>query len=256
MPFPFAAIPAIASAGASIFGGISGKKAAKQQQKLAEQQQKQLQPLIDSAVAQGRQSNMFRQQTGATTLPYISQGGEGIKSVIDFWKPLMSGDTSAINKFLSPERSAINEGYRALLRNLTRFAPRGGGRVSSLAEAEERRQRDLSNLVFGARTRGAEQVGSLNQILAQLGLSGAGIATGGGDALGPLLAQLQGQRGLAEQARTGQSDKLFGALGDVGGLLYDIFNTGKSGGGATRPRVANLPSVNVPGPGSIPLGSR
>lgn len=254
MPFPAiaAAIPAIASAGASIFGGISGKKAAKQQQKFAEAQMRQIQPLIDSAVRQQQQADMFRQQVGGTTIPYIGQGGDQIRSVIDFWKPLMSGDRSAINQFLAPERADINQGYRAFLRSL-QFAPRGGAKVRAALEAEEGRQSQFNKLFFQARTRGAEQVASLSQILAQLGLGGAGIATGGADALGPLLSQLQSQRGLAESSRLAGSEKLLGGLGDVGGLLFDIFS-GKGGAKtATRPRVVGLPSANIPGPGSIPF---
>ena len=45
-----AAIPAAIGAGSSIFGAASGKKQQKKQQQLAEQQLRQIQPLINAAI--------------------------------------------------------------------------------------------------------------------------------------------------------------------------------------------------------------
>ncbi len=234
MPAFLAALPALAAAGGSIFGGISGKSQAKKQEKLARDQMRQLQPLIDTEIAGSQQALRERQRVGQETFPRLQQGGNELAGLAEFWRPLISGDMSAINQFLAPERGAINEGYRALLRNITRFAPRGGGRVSSLVQAEENKQRDLSNLIFGARRTGAEQLQGIAQLLSQLGLQGAGIATGAPSALGPLLGQLTTSQNRAFGAQQAGSEGLQSSLRGVGGLLFDLF---RPGGGASRPIV-------------------
>lgn len=225
-----AAIPAAIGAGSSLIGGIAGKGQAKRQEKMAREQMAQMKPLID-ALIQGRVTSL-KEGRGMLDMskPWMKQGAEGLQGLTDFWKPAMSGNRSAMDMFLSPERRAINQGYQATSDTLTRFAPRGGGRVSSMAQADTARQGRLSDLTFGARREAAGQTQGLMQALAQLGLGGSqtGLgAIGGGDTSG-IFNMLSNQQNRAMQA--GQASN--NAWGSAGSALGQLLGGFKMFGGA------------------------
>lgn len=159
MPIPFMAL---AGLGSSLVGGISGKKAQKKQQELARQQMQFQQNLAQQQMAQ-------QQQLIGQASPFMTGASQAMQDVQGWWTPLLKGNTSAINQFLSPERSAINQGYQSAVGNVARFGPRGGGQVSSLAAGDLARQQQLSNLVFGARQQAAGALGQLGQAQGALG---------------------------------------------------------------------------------------
>ena len=218
-----AAIPAAVGVGGSIIGGIQGKGAAKRQEKLAREQMAMLKPLLD-----------LQTQTGQFALnqskPFIAGAGQGLQDLQQkFYKPLAFGNRSAIDAFLAPERRAINQGYRNVQGNAARFAPRGGGRTSSLVNADWQRQGQLSDLVFNARRQGAQGFGQTSQELGALGtgLLGAGLGAGQQG-----LSLLQNQQGLAQRASENSGQQLAGIGQGLGSLLGMIFKP-KGGGAAS-----------------------
>lgn len=206
------AIPAAVGLGGSIIGGISGKGAAKKQQKLAEQQMAMMKPLLDAQIA-GSQYALTQSK------PFLEGAGQAATDLQNFWKPLVSGNRSAIDQFLAPERRAINQGYKSVSKNLATFGPRGGGRVSSLANADIARQGALSDLVFGARKTGANQLESLAQLLGSLGTSTLSAGLSGGQQ-GFNLLDAQQNRAYDAANRAGRGAALMGqALGSFLGSL-------------------------------------
>ena len=217
------AIPAAVGLGGSLIGGISGKGAAKKQQQLTQQLMQMLQPLIQVAT-QGKQAAL---QTGTAlankSQGYLDTGTGGLTGILkNFWGPLLSGNRSAIDQFLSPERRAINQGYQSTLEDVARFAPRGGGRVASTVKANVQRQGQLSDLVFGARRQAAEGGAGVSNQLAGLGLSGVGTGgqLQGGQDTGSLFSLLNNQMGLTASA--GQSAAA--GLGNIGKQLGDFLS--------------------------------
>jgi hypothetical protein len=214
MPAAVPFIPAAIGAGSSLIGGISGKGAAKRQEKLAREQFALLKPLLE---AQGQAAQFSLQQSK----PFIRGAGQAMMDLQErFYKPLALGNTSSINAFLSKDIGAINRGYRSGVKNTAQFAPRGGGRVSALVQGDMDRQSQISDLIFGARRQGAEGLQNSSQQLGALGtgLLGAGLS-GGNQAT----ALLQNQQGLAQRASERSDDQL-GALGEsLGGFLGSIF---------------------------------
>lgn len=210
-----AAIPAAVGLGGSIIGGISGKGAAKKQQKLAEQQMAMMKPLLDAQIA-GSQYALTQSK------PFLEGAGQAATDLQNFWKPLVSGNRSAIDQFLAPERRAINQGYKSVSKNLATFGPRGGGRVSSLANADIARQGALSDLVFGARKTGANQLESLAQLLGSLGTSTLSAGLSGGQQGFNLLNAQQNRAYDAANRAGGGAASMGQALGSFLGSL-DLF---------------------------------
>lgn len=228
-------VPAAIGLGGSIFSGISGKRAAKKQAQQAAEQYAMLKPLLEAQVKGGQQAIQTGNQQIGQGAGYLSGAQTGLHDLKKFWQPLVSGDRSAIDAFLAPERRAINQGYQATAQNLFRMAPRGGGRVSALANADMNRQGALNDLVFGARREGANQMKDLNQSQGQLGLGQMGVGAnvlGQGLNAGQTLAGIYGnQTARADRASAGAGQQL-GDLGQsLGSFLTDLFQPKRSGGG-------------------------
>lgn len=206
-------IPAAVGLGSSIFGGIKGNKAAKKQQQQADAQMALIKPLMEAQVAGSKYAL-------DTSKPFLQGASQGIADVQKFWQPLMSGNRTAIDQFLSPERRAINSGYDATAQALSKFGPRGGGRISALAKADTKRQGDLSDLVFGGRTKAADTMRDLAGMQGGLGVSTLGAGLSGGSQAYNLFSGLQNR---ADGARAGANQ----AWGDVGSslgtFLTDLF---------------------------------
>lgn len=216
-----AAIPAAIGLGSSVIGGIQGKGAAKKQAKLQEQQYALLKPLLEAQAAGGRYAL-------DQSKPLIEGASQGFSDLRNFWQPLVSGDRSAIDMFLSPERRAINQGYRSAANNLATFGPRGGGRVSALAAADEQRQGRLSDLVFGARREGANQLGNITNAQAGFGSGLLGAGMGAGQQLSGLYNN-QANRAFQQNQITGND---MAGMGEALGKFLGNFKTfGGSGFG-------------------------
>src|SRR5262245_50247051 len=128
-----AMLPAAIGVGSSLIGGISGKGAAKKQQRLAEQQFRQIQPLLNAQIAasqfgldQARQlygpaakqlqdvygtsmdsynkllSNAMSQSGNLMNMstPYLQGAGTALSDLQKFYRPFMTEGASAIERFL------------------------------------------------------------------------------------------------------------------------------------------------------------
>lgn len=232
------AIPAAIGLGGSIFSGISGKSAARRQERMAREQMQRLQPLLDAQIA-GAQFGLREAQPFVSDSRSTLRGaGQALTDLQRFWRPLAMGNRSAIDQFLSPERRSINQGYEATAGQLARFAPRGGGRVTALQGAQRQRQGQLNDLVFGARREGANQLGQLARAFTDLGgqqgglgvgLLGAGL--GGGSQAFNMLGQ---QQNRAFQASNAASQN-WGQIGQqLGGWLTDLFDNNRPGGSSNN----------------------
>lgn len=68
--------------------------------------------------------------------PFLEDGARAIERFLP--------GQATLNKFMAGQLSDINQGYKSASQNIEAFAPRGGGRVSSLANADVDRQRQLT----------------------------------------------------------------------------------------------------------------
>lgn len=135
----------------------------------------QYDPLMGDAL--GRESELYNQGIGLTgtgremigrgrglfdsSLGYLDAASKGLSDVQSFYRPFMFSGRRAIDQFLptaqrtfeniAPEVGNINQGYRSAQENIARFAPRGGGRVSSMARADVDRQKQISDQFFQSR---------------------------------------------------------------------------------------------------------
>lgn len=228
-------IPAAIGLGSSAISGISGKKAAKKQS----QKEAEMMKLVQAQLAQGKEAFGFGKDQVGQGAGYLQGAQTGLGDLKKFWQPLVSGDRSAIDAFLAPERRAINQGFQATSTNLNRMAPRGGGRVSAMANAEVGRQGALNDLVFGARREGANQLSNLNQQQGQLGLGQMGVGAnvmGQGLGVGNATFGLYGnQANRADAANQSAQQTMSGVGNSLGSFLADIFKnkSGSSSGGGS-----------------------
>lgn len=192
----------------------------------------------------------FAEQLGAMT---------GLADLEQAYRPFMQDGARAIEKFLPSQATLqklmagdfanVNQGFKSASENIANFAPRGGGRVSTLANADVQRQRDLTSLGAQGRkdfgqmalnnffqgaegTRGA--LGTRAQIAGDIGQRGLGTI-GAGQQSKQLGIQEFGSKanvGLQQLQSALQALGLAGgAAGNLGQLAQGTLGLGTEGGG-------------------------
>lgn len=259
MPFLAGAAAPLIGAGASIVGGLIGGKGGSKEQKnilknINAALPKALYTAQGDAEKSGMNSNLYRD----LSMPQISQGAEGIKSGyqgVDYGADLLNqsgeyfrgilGGGSALDALLGPQREAITRNYQNSLDTIAR-GTRGGGGLAAIQNFEFNKNRDLMNLIPGARAQAAaglagvgSQIGQLGsarsqigQALGQLGINTANVGASyqglANQNVGNIIGQAQTGAGIAGQ-RAAAGTQLGQDLGDLfGPILLDIFN-GKKG---------------------------
>lgn len=146
----------------------------------------------------------------------------GLGDLRNAYRPFLEGGASAIEKFLPKGQALnrllagqfgdINQGFKSAGENIANFAPRGGGRVSSLANADVKRQQDLN----AARAGGEMNFGGMALQNFFQGAQGTQGALGSQ----AQIAQMLGQQGLGAIGAGQQSQQLgigeFGSKAGVG----------------------------------------
>lgn len=151
---------------------------------------------------------------------------------------LSANDAQAFNALVGNQRTGITKSYQQVLDNVSKFAPRGGGRGAAGMEYDFQKAGQMLEATAAGR---AQAVGQLNQAAGQN--TNAGIQFGqsatqrSGTVLDSIASTLTGQQAnaRANSAANGQSAYQLGQL--LGPMIQDIFKGGGSGGGNTRPRI-------------------
>jgi hypothetical protein len=170
--------------------------------------------------ALGRENQLYGQGQNLmnSSLGYLDAAGRGLGDVQNFYRSFMDSGQRAIDRFLpsaqrtfeniAPEIGNINQGYQSANENIARFAPRGGGRVSSMAKANTDRQKQISDQFFQSRQntqnqglqaafQGAAGQGQTSNSLANLYQS---ALSGGLNTIGTGSNYLTSRGGLAQNA--------------------------------------------------------
>jgi hypothetical protein len=192
------------------------------------------------------------------SLPYLSGAANTLGELQKFYRPFMNDGQRAIDRFLpgnkqvqdlfATEFGNVNQGYRSASENIARFAPRGGGRVSSLARADIDRQKQLSDVYSQGKQsllqlnlqnafQGAQGQQGIANALAQLGLGqgqlGLGTIGQGLNTIGTGTSRLGTEGGLAHNSLS-QALQALGiggqSAGNLGQLASGLFGEGLSGG--------------------------
>lgn len=176
----------------------------------------------------------------ASAAPYFAGATAGLNDLQQFYRPFMFDGQRAIEKFLPSQANLqklmagdfanVNQGFKSASENIANFAPRGGGRVSTIANADVDRQRQLTQL--GSQGR---------QAYLQTGLQSAFQGAQGQQGVSNALAQLgfgKGQLGLGQIGASQQDKQLgiaeFGSKANVGlnQLSQALQSLGLAGGAA------------------------
>jgi hypothetical protein len=205
-----AALPAIISAGAGIFGSLLGGRLSGREKATLGTEDALVQDLISSAGT--------TRKFGEAVLP---EARGGLERAQNFYQKILSGDRAAVSSAAGPEISAIGRSYAGVTRGLGEFAPRGGGTTSAAAASRFAEAGDIARTkesLFQAAPEGlARTSGALGALAEQaLGLSADELRVAGGltaeelNFLGGVSARAQ-QTGLA----AGQG---------LGALLFKFLN--------------------------------
>lgn len=176
----------------------------------------------DKLFQQGDQLRQLGLNELSSASPYFEGARAGLGDLQRFYRPFMFDGQRAIEKFLPSQANLqklmagdfanVNQGFKSASENIANFAPRGGGRVSTMANADVNRQQQLTQL--GAQGR---------QNYLQTGLQSAFQGAQGQQGVSQALAQLglgKGQLGLGQIGAGQQSQQLgiseFGSKANVG----------------------------------------
>lgn len=215
MPVPWGTIGSVAG---SVLGGLlGGGKKMTPEQRLAYEQ----------AVGAGALGLRRAGEIAPYTTGMLGLAQEGYQPAFDYWSRILSGDRSEITSVLSPEIARIGEGYTQARREVGQFAPRGGGRASTLGEIPFRRGRDVSELFATMRPLAAQ---SLGQLAGEAGRLGATTGFLEAQLGGMPISAAQATMPWLEQAKQNWWNRIMqGAKGggEIGSWLGDILETGK-----------------------------
>ena len=214
---------AILSLGGALVGGLAGGSGKKMtdQQRLAYEQ-----AMGAGALGLQRAGDIAPYTTGLLDLAQ-----EGYQPAFDYWSRILSGDRSEMTSVLSPEIARIGEGYTQARREVGQFAPRGGGRASTLGEIPFRRGRDVSELFAKMRPLAAQSLGQLAGEAGRMGVSSGFLEA----QLGGM--PIQAAKVLLDAAAKKKQDwwnrVMAGAqgAGQVGAWLGSTLGAGTKGGG-------------------------
>jgi len=228
--------PLIGLAG-GLLGGLFGGPS-KQQKNLWQEQTNAL-----------RQQQQIAGQSSQLGTQYSNMARQPLQQSLNYWQTLLSGNPNAMMSLLQPEVSQYANANNAALQNISQFAPRGGGRTTSLAELPFTQNRNIANMFASLRPQAAGQVGTLGSELGSLGLAGYGQGNAGyGSAASGYLSQAQQQQNARELQMWTASK--------VGAALYDKFknvdwgNLGGGGGGGGSH--IDWTKLGIPGVGNTP----
>ncbi len=215
-----AILPVAGAIGTSLFGRRSARGAT---ERSSEERGAltSLTGLADQLGTQGSQLFNFG-------LPQLQRSGR-------FFSDILGGSRTAAAAATTPERNRITDIFRGAESGIRRTS-RGGVRDLALAETSRSRAESLASLIPSIRTGAASAAGSLG-----LGATGTGVGAtrAGGGLFANLLGQGQQNRFLGEEVQNR-------AGGDLGGLLFQILQSGgKSGGGSQGATTGGLTSPSM-----------
>lgn len=206
-------------AGVGFVGGLLGSRKSESQKTAEKLHPDVLKALNTNAGAHDETSNQY----GAIALPAIKNAGAYYNSILD------PNNTNAINAVLGPERIALTEGaHSGILKQVAEFAPRGGGRVATQAQALPQLNRSLIELVAKARGGAAQGLLSVGGTAGNLSSAFAGLSANERQAV---LAAIQDIITGGNKQRNQSGAFAAGAAKDIGGLIADIISKTKGGRG-------------------------
>jgi hypothetical protein len=100
---------------------------------------------------------------------FLGKSSAAFQPAMDYWSKLLSGEGGAAASALAPEIRRIGAGYDQTKRNLSQFAPSGGGRSATLGELPFQRNADINNLFSSLRPVAAQNMANIGSQTGQLG---------------------------------------------------------------------------------------
>lgn len=145
---------------------------------------------------------------------YLDSSDDLIKQLTSYLTPILSGDRNAALEAVQPEVRGVLDQYDTALKNVTQFAPRGGGRTGALVDLEAGRGQAVQDLLTGARRDAGDKAQTIAQMLSSMGLN---LNQQGMSQLAQALAALTQKHGSEKES----SSALGGSIGKIlSGLLF------------------------------------
>jgi hypothetical protein len=192
-----ALLPTIIGAGGSALGGwLGGRKSGEEKAALGAQ-----------TSALQSQTKIGEEAAGAGRT-FTGLATPALTNALNFWQTVLGGDRTTLSSLLGPELSRYASGQQQAMSQVSQFAPRGGGRTSTLAEMPFTTARATGDLFSTLRPQAAGQLGSLGTNVAQLGLGAFGVGSG---------AQRDVAQGYLAQVQAAQRNREWATM--IGGKL-------------------------------------
>lgn len=221
MPFLIPALPAIAGAAGSIFGGLLSKKGnlggtSPQQNALNEQQ------LANLKLGKDWATNLFPQGQNLLDLSRSTY-----QVPLNYWTGIAGGNRNAATSMLAPEIQRIQEGEQTSQQAASNIFSRSGGSSTYMLDSMFAPQRAITSLLQTARP---DAMKNLSDLAGRFANTGEGLTrdassllsgvTSGTSSMSRTLMEQEEMR-RAAQEKMGKS---------IGGLLADIVRGITSGG--------------------------
>jgi predicted Zn-dependent protease len=181
--------------------------------------------------SQSRMGNVFNQAFGFGQglenrgTAATGQGMQDLGTSGNFFRRLTSGNRAATTEAMAPQINAVeSQGDAERRQQASLGTARGGGAAGVNQDARSRRMAAIDNMLFGAQTGAAKEVGDIGRTEAGVGLGetgqGIGAVSGAGD-----LAAKAGEESLASRKLSDEMHRQ--ATGDISkgitGTLANIF---------------------------------
>lgn len=141
---------------------------------------------------------------GNTGMGFLGNAGKAFEAPTSYYSSILSGNPADIAGALSPQISQLNTGFNNARRQVDQFAPMGGGRSSTLANAPFQQASAITNLISQARANAAQGLTGIAGTEGGLGANLLGVSNTGAAELGNLSTQQQ-QFQYQQNQLTGQA---------------------------------------------------
>jgi hypothetical protein len=150
------------------------------------------------------QLNADAQNASNFGLGYLEPSQTNFQAPTSYYSSILSGNPADVSGALAPQISQLQSGFQQNKQQVDQFAPMGGGRAATLAQAPFQETSAITNLISNARQNAAQ---GLTGIAGTEGALGGGLlgtstqAANAFDTQGNVQNQFQYQQG----AQTGQA---------------------------------------------------
>ncbi len=122
---------------------------------------------------------------------FLGDSQKAFQAPSSYYSSILSGNSADVAGALAPQITQLNSGFDQARRQVDQFAPMGGGRSSTMANAPFQQASAITNLISNARAQAAQGLAGIGSAEGGLGANLFGLSNNAAGDLGTLSTNQQ-----------------------------------------------------------------